>query len=209
MKNFVNHWYTISLILAILIIPIIIFAPLDFTQKILLALIVCILLHFFEEFGFPGGFPYIGMKVLMNSKEKNPAKWGANNLCSLFGNWGFMILIYFVPFFTDIKFFTLAAVLFTFLEFFMHVVLFNKKLKSIYNPGLLTALFGMTPISIYYFYETYGQNLYSFSEYILAIIWCIAVFIFCFRSPIYWKLGKISGYPFTKRSAFGLYAKNL
>lgn len=207
MKNFVNHWYTVSLILAIIILPIIIFAPLDFTQKILLALIVCILLHFFEEFGFPGGFPYLGMKVLMKSEEKNPAKWGANNLCSLFGNWGFMILIYVLPLIvTNIKFFTLAAVLFTFLEFFMHIVLFNVSLKTFYNPGLITAVFGMTPITIYYFYETYGQNLYSFSDYILALIWCIAVFMFSFRSPLYWKLGKISGYPFTKRTAFGFYA---
>ena len=206
MKNFVNHWFTASLILAIIIFPIIIFAPLDFTQKILIALIVCILLHFFEEFGFPGGFPYLGMKILMKSNEKNPAKWGANNLCSLFGNCGFMFLIYIVPFFTEIKFFTLAAILFTFLEFFMHVVLFNVSLKTFYNPGLITAVFGMTPITIYYFYETYGQNLYNFLDYIFAFAWCIAVFMFCFRSPLYWKLGKISGYPFTKRSAFGLYA---
>lgn len=206
-KNFVNRWQVVSLILAVILVPIIILSPLEFTQKILLSLIVCILLHFFEEFGFPGGFPYVGVKVLLNSNETNPRKWGANNLNSLFGNWGFMLLIYVVPLvITEIKFLTLAAILFSFLEIFMHAILFNVKLRTLYNPGLFTALFGMIPISIFYFYETYGQGLYDISDYIFAFVWCMAVFRFCFRSPLYWKLGKLPGYPFTKRSALGLYA---
>ena len=204
MKNFVNHWATISLVAAVFVALIINFFSFNFTQNILLALIVCLLLHFFEEFGFPGGFPYVGMKVLMNSTEKNPARWGANNLNSLFGNWSFLFLIYILPLlFPSIKFLTLAAVLFAFLEFFMHAILFNRKLKTFYNPGLVTAVFGMTPIAIYYLMSVRGQNLYAWSDYIVALVWCVAVFIFCFRSPIYWKLGKKIGYPFTKRAAFG------
>ena len=204
MKSFVNHWATISLALAVIVALIINFASFNFTQNILLALIVCLLLHFYEEFGFPGGFPYVGMKVLMNSKEKNPARWGANNLNSLFGNWGFLFLVYVLPLIIpSIRFLTLAAILFSFLEFFMHAILFNRKLKTFYNPGLITAVFGMTPIAIYYLVSTHGQNLYAWQDYIIAFIWCIAVFIFCFRSPIYWSLGKKSGYPFTKRAAFG------
>ena len=135
MKSFVNNWATISLILAVIVALIINFASFNFTQNILLALIVCLLLHFYEEFGFPGGFPYVGMKVLMNSKEKNPARWGANNLNSLFGNWGFLFLVYVLPLMIpSIRFLTLAAILFSFLEFFMHAILFNRKLKTFYNP---------------------------------------------------------------------------
>ena len=205
MKNFVNNWAAISLALAAVTALIVSFGDFDFTQTILLWLIVCLFLHFFEEFGFPGGFPYIGMKVLMNSREKNPARWGANNLNSLFGNWGFLFLVYVLPLFVpSVGFLTLAAILFSFLEFFMHVVLFNFKLKTFYNPGLFTAVFGLTPLAIYYLVATHGLNLYSGLDYIAALIWCAAVFAFCFRSPLYWALGRKIGYPFTKRAAFGL-----
>ena len=209
MKKFVNNWAITSLLLGLVLAVIINFAAFDFTQKTLLALIVFLLLHFYEEFGFPGGFPYVGIKVLMNSNEKNPARWGANNLNSLFGNWGFLFLVYVLPLIIpSVKFLTLAAVLFSFLEFFMHVILFNFKLKTFYNPGLITTVFGMTPIATYYLVSIYGQNLYSGSEYIFAFIWCIAVFMFCFRSPLYWHFGKKKGYPFTKRAAFGNFAFN-
>lgn len=204
MRNFVNQWAIISLVLGIILAVVTYFGDFDFTQKILLALIVCLFFHFYEEFGFPGGFPYVGMKVLMHSNEKNPARWGANNLNSLFGNWGFLILVYVLPLIIpSVRFLTLAAILFSFLEFFMHAVLFNFKLKTFYNPGLITAVFGMTPLAIYYLVSTYGQNLYTGFDYVTAFIWCIAVFTFCFRSPLYWSLGKKSGYPFTRRAAFG------
>ena len=35
--------------------------------KLLLAANCVLLLPFFEEFGWPGGFPWMGMKVLMGS----------------------------------------------------------------------------------------------------------------------------------------------
>lgn len=204
MKNFVNHWATISLALAAVVALVVTFGSFDFTQTILLLMIACLFLHFYEEFWFPGGFPYVGMKVLMNSREKNPARWGANNLNSLFGNWGFLLLVYVLPLLVpSVKVLTLAAILFSFLEFFMHVVLFNFKLKTLYNPGLFTAVFGLTPLAVYYLIETYGQNLYAWYEYPIAFIWCMAVFAFCFRSPLYWALGKKPGYPFTRRAAFG------
>ncbi|MBP3088384.1 HXXEE domain-containing protein [Corynebacterium sp. sy017] len=210
MKKFVNNWQIISIFLAVLTGILAIVGPWDFTQRIILALIVCLFLHFYEEFGFPGGFPYMGVKVLLGRDEQDPKKWDANNLNSIFGNWGFLILVYLLPLFLPgIRFLTLAAVIFAFLELFMHLILFNVKLRTFYNPGFVTAVFGMTPIAIYYFVHTSGQNLYHWYDYVLSFIWCIGVFFFCFRSPLYWKLGKKEGYPFTPQSAFGLELKNI
>lgn len=36
------------------------------------------------------------------------------------------------------------------------------------------------------------------------MMWFAAVFVFCFRSPLYWKLGDVPGYPLTEQTAFGL-----
>ena len=210
MKKFINHWHIVSVVLAAITALLAVIGPWDFTQRTILALIVCLFLHFYEEFGFPGGFPYIGVKVLMGSNETDPEKWGANNLNSIFGNWGFLVLVYLLPLLLPrVRFLSAAAIIFSFLELFMHLLLFNIKLKKIYNPGFITAVFGMTPITIYYFIKIAGQNLYQWYHYVIAFIWCMAVFFFCFRSPLYWHLGKKEGYPFTPRSAFGLELKNL
>ena len=69
-KKFINNWYNISVGLAAVSALIAIFVVDDMTQKLLWYAISIMFLHFFEEFGFPGGFPLMGMKVLMNSKEK-------------------------------------------------------------------------------------------------------------------------------------------
>ena len=210
MKAFVNHWGPISLVLAGVTAIIAIFGPWDFTQRVLLALITCMFLHFFEEFWFPGGFPYVGVKVMLGRDETDPKKWGANNLCSLFGNWGFLLVVYVLPLFLpQVRFLTLAAVMFAFLELFQHLLMFNVRLKRIYNPGLISAVFGMTPIAIYYFVSIAGTGLYAWYDFVIAIVWFVAAFLFFFRSPVYWKLGKVEGYDFTPRAAFGPELKNI
>lgn len=63
-----------------------ILVPMADVTRLLLAANMVLLLHFFEEFGWPGGFPYMGMKVLMGSNEMDPSKWNVNNLSSMYGN---------------------------------------------------------------------------------------------------------------------------
>ena len=75
MKRLVNSWYNVSLGLAVVSVLIAIFVAEDTIQKILWASIAILFLHFFEEFGFPGGFPLMGMRVLMKSKEPDSTKW--------------------------------------------------------------------------------------------------------------------------------------
>ena len=208
MKNtfakFVNHWFDISVFLAGFVALIAIFAPLTIVQKLLLASIITLFLHFFEEFGWPGGFAYMGVKLLLGSDEKDSAKWNSNNLSSMYGNWGFLLLIYVLPLFVPAaSVFTLAAMMFNFAELLMHLILFNVRLKQCYNPGLITAVFGLTPISLYYFTSVFDASMFVWYDYALAVLWFAFVFWLCFRSPLYWWLGKKEGYPFTKRTAFG------
>lgn len=205
MKKFVNNWQNISLALGILIGAYAFLFVEEITQNLLLLSIAVLFLHFFEEFGFPGGFPLMGMKVLMNSKEKDSTKWNCNNLNSMFGNWGFLFLIYILAvLLPEIKILTLAAMLFSFAELFMHLLLFNVKLKTFYNPGMVTGVFMLTPIAIYYFANVYDGNLFVWYDYIFAVAWFAVVFWFSFRSPLYWGLGKLKGYKLSKQSAYGL-----
>ena len=177
----------------------------ELVQKLLPATIAILFLHFFEEFGFPGGFPWMGMKVLMGSKEMNSTKWNYNNLNSMFGNWSFLLPVYAAALvLPDVHFLLLAAMIFSLLELVMHLILFNVKQRTIYNPGLVTGVFGLAPISIYYFVNVFDKNFYVWSDYILAPLWCVVVFWFSFRSPLYWGLGKLKGYKLTAQSAYGV-----
>ena len=147
----------------------------------------------------------MGMKVLMGSDEMDSTKWNCNNLSSMFGNWGFLFLLYFLPLMLpDIRFLMLSAMMFLFAEVFMHLLLFNLKLRNFYNPGFITAIFGMSPIGIYYFANVFDSSFYLRYDYVIAVGWFIAVFMFYFRSKLYWGLGKKDDYALTDQSAYGI-----
>ena len=204
MKKIINHWYDVSVYLAGMTALIVVFLPFDTTQKNLLASIVIMFLHFFEEFGFPGGFPLMGMKALMNSDETDSTKWDCNNLSSMFGNWGFLLLLYVLPLLLpNVRFLTLSAMLFLFMEVLMHLVFFPIRLKTFYNAGQITAVLGLGVIGCLYFLTAFDAQLFVWYDYILAVVWFIVVFLFSFRSKLYWNLGKKEGYALTEQTAYG------
>lgn len=205
MKGIINHWHYVSVYLAGATALTAILGTFDFTTELLLAAITMFFLHFFEEFGFPGGFPLMGMKVLMGSEEMDSTKWDCNNLSSMFGNWGFLLLVYGLPLLLpEVRFMTLAAMLFLFAEVLMHLLLFNLRLKSFYNPGMITGVFGMGAIGAYYFLNVFAAASFLWYDYILAVVWFVAVFMFCFRSKLYWSLGRKQGYALSDQSAYGI-----
>ena len=204
-RKIINNWYNVSVLLALMSALVAIFVADDIVQRVLWASIAILFLHFFEEFGFPGGFPLMGVRILLGSHEMNSEKWDCNNLNSMFGNWSFLLLIYVLPLIlSDVRFLTLAAMIFSILELIMHLVLFNVKQKTIYNPGAVTAIFGLAPIAIYYFAEVFDRNFFVWSDYVAAVAWSAVVFWFSFRSPLYWHLGRMRGYKLSRRTAYGI-----
>ncbi len=204
MKNIINHWYDVSVFLAGLTALLAVFLPLGTVQKYLLAAIVIMLLHFFEEFGFPGGFPLMGMQALMHSDETDSTKWDCNNLSSMFGNWGFLLLLYVLPLLLpDVRFLTLSAMLFLFMEVLMHLVFFPLRLKTFYNAGQVTAVLGLGVIGCHYFLTAFDARAFAWYDWPLAVVWFVAVFLFSFRSKLYWGLGRKAGYALTEQTAYG------
>lgn len=199
-REFLSSWYWIAVYIAAAFVLILILGDWDVREKMLLGSSFFIFLHFFEEFGFPGGFPYIGMKVELRISDMDPRNWPLNQVNALFGNFCFAILVYLLPLFLpDVRFLTLAAAIFAFAEVLMHLIVFNIALKTWYNPGLLTAVFGLLPISLFYFSKIWGQHLYHWEDAALAILWIAFNYWLAFRSPIYKKLGKMSDrYAFTE-----------
>lgn len=208
MKKFVNNWHHISVYLGGVTAVLAVLLPIGIVQKLLLISVAILFLHFYEEFGWPGGFPYMGVKVLLGKDEPDPSKWNCNHLSSMFGNWFFLVTVYLLPvFLPSVRFLTIGALMFNFAELLMHLVLFNVRLKAWYNAGLITALFGLAPISFYYFFVVFDPATFLWYDYAIAVVYFAVIFWFCFRSPFYWSLGKKSGYEFSEQSAFGPFRK--
>lgn len=205
LRKLVNHWHEVSVFLAAAVAVCAVLFVEDPVQKCLFAAVCAMLAHFYEEFGFPGGFPLMGMRVLMGSDEPDSTKLRCNNLSSMFGNWTALLLLYIVPLLLPgVRFLTLSAMLFLFAEVLMHLVLFNVRQRSLYNPGMVTGVLLMGTIGLYYFLNVFDASILAWWDWALAIIWFVAVFAFCFRSPLYWNLGDKPGFPLTDQTAFGI-----
>jgi len=204
MKRIVNNWHYISVYIAAALFLIVAFLITDPLQKVLLSSAAVLSLHFFEEFGWPGGFPFLGMKVMMNSTETDSTKWNCNNLNSMYGNWLSLLLIYILPvFLPKVRFLVMGAMFLSVAELMGHLIVFNVKQKTLYNPGAVTAIFGLVPIACYYFLNLYDPAQFVWYDYALGFVWFAGIFYLCFRSPLYWNLGKKPGYPLTDHSAYG------
>ncbi len=205
MKKIVNNWHWISVYLAGATALVAILVPMNEVTQLLLAAISLLFLHFFEEFGWPGGFPWMGVKVLLGSNEMDSTKWDCNNLSSMFGNWGFLFMVYVLPIiFPDVRFFTLSAMIFLFAEVLMHLIMFTIRLKTLYNAGLVTTI-GLGVIGCCYFFgKSFDADMFQWYDYVLAVVWFGVNFLFFFRSKLYWNLGKKPGYELTEQSAFGV-----
>lgn len=102
------------------------------------------------------------------------------------------------------RFLLFGAVVLSVGEIIMHLLLFNIRLKQFYNPGLVTGLFGIGTVVVIYLISAFDPGLYVWYDYFLGVVYFFASFLFCYRSPMYWSLGRIKGYPLSDRSAYGL-----
>ncbi|WP_195999759.1 HXXEE domain-containing protein [Clostridium sp. 1001271B_151109_B4] len=203
MKKSIKSWYYISVYIASMFALILAVGEWTLREKTLLISLVFIFLHFFEEFGFPGGFPWIGMKVEKNINDTNPKNWPFNQIAAMFGNVWFAVVVYLLPLFLPkVRFLTLAVILFAFAEVLMHLIVFNIALKSWYNPGLFTSIFGLLPVSVFYLSKTFGMHIYTGTDFIIALVWIVFNYWVAFRSPIFKRLIKMPDYEFTTEEVY-------
>ncbi|WP_099468076.1 HXXEE domain-containing protein [Konateibacter massiliensis] len=176
MRLFCRHWYNIGLMVAIGAVAYlaIFWGQLDMLVRLQLMSFATILIHQFEEYGFPGGEPAIMNIVLQNSKI--PDRYPLNQFSAMLTNVSAAYTCYLLPvFFPNIIWLGLMPMLFGFSQFIVHVIITNKKMKSLYNPGLGAVVLLHYPIGIYYIYYIVSNDLVKSSDWIIAIIYTIAI----------------------------------
>ena len=194
-----RHWHDIGLFSAMVAGVYLIFAwnELVLLQKLLLLNFIAVLLHQFEEYSWPGGFPAVANMVLMRSAK--PDRYPLNQNSSMVANLIFAYGFYLLPvFFPNVIWLGLAPVLIGLtMQFIGHVIYVNMKLRSFYSPGAAATVFGHIPIGVIYIYYILANNIVNLWGWLLAVVY-MTVFFFLNFFIIEQKLlgDKNSPYPF-------------
>ena len=141
-------------------------------QRVMLGYMFLFTLHEWEETRFPGGFSDLMIKFF--GVKTTPEQLSAAHIPVAV----LLLVITFVPFFTQIKAAALVPVYLGLFETFIHVVGIKlHKMKKPYTPGLVTALMlGAASVCVI---VTFSKNhLLSSSEY----VWGIPLTMACFAT---------------------------
>ncbi|MEX3617099.1 HXXEE domain-containing protein [Paenibacillus glucanolyticus] len=211
MKFHSRNWYYIGGILFVIMSFVMGFFGDGVSQieKILIFSFMSLLVHQFEEYGLPGGFPAF-FNVIMNGEKEAPDRYPQNSQLAMVVN---VVLAY--PFymaaiiFPDAIWLGLATMYFGFSQILMHGIVMNRKLKSFYNPGLAASIFLHGPIGVYYTWYVTTHDLAGTWDYIAGIIAMIAAAVIIVALPIKLFSSRQAKYPFSQEEMerFGMSEK--
>jgi Protein of unknown function with HXXEE motif len=200
MKFVRRHWYSLGLISAAVAAGWLALGwqEISWTQRLLAMNFIALLLHQFEEYGWPGGEPAIMNIVLQKSDEptRYPLNQNAAMVTNLVAAYGFYLLPVFLP---NVIWFGLAPVLFGFGQFIVHGIYTPRKLGSFYNPGLAAVILLHFPIGGLYIYDVYSNNLITGLDWGIGVAYLVAFMFFGVAKATYsWMADRNSPYPFAE-----------
>ncbi len=172
MRLFRNHWYDIALVLAIAVLVWQAFAGYTGVRLALLLNLVAIFLHQFEEYRLPGGEPWILNEAFQRRggpADVYPLNQGNAAFMNVFA-WPFYALPAFIP---DVVWVGLAPVLVGFAQLLVHGIINNRRLKTLYNPGLAAVALGHVPVGIWYLVLVYQQNLITGWDWLWGTLYAV------------------------------------
>ncbi len=196
-----RHWHDLGLISVMVAGAYLIFAwnEIVLLQKLLLLNFIAVLIHQFEEYSWPGGFPAVANIVLMPSLKLDRIMTPLNQNSSMVTNLIFAYGFYLLPvLFPNVIWLGLAPVLVGLtIQFIGHVIYVNIKLRTFYSPGAAAVVFGFVPIGVIYIYHIIANNMLNLWGWLLAVVY-MTVFVFLDFYIIEQKLlgGKNPPHPF-------------
>src|SRR5215472_7955520 len=200
-----RNWYYMGAILFVALSFLMGFWGSNFSriQVILIFSFMAMLVHQFEEYAYPGGFPAIA-NIAMFGEKNVPERYPLNaNQClisNVFLTYPFYIAAIFLP---NIIWLGLAQVGLGLFQLLAHGIVVPVRLRSLYNPGLGTVVFLFCPIGIYYIWYVTTNHLASTGDGVLGVIATILAAIVLFLLPILLLRSKESKYPFAEAEMYG------
>lgn len=198
MKTLRRNWYNIGGIIAILsaIFLFFIWNDLSVLQRLLFLNFIAVLIHQYEEYGFPGGEPAIMNMAIQPSST--PDRYPLNQNSAMIINVGAAFILYLIPvFFPNVIWLGIAQVLFGLPQFIIHGIITPKKLGQFYNPGLGAVILLHFPIGTYYLYYIHVNHLVTTWDWIFAVTYLAAfTYVTVIKMTYSWLADKDSPYKF-------------
>lgn len=172
MKFFRRHWYNIGGIVALAALTclMVFWNQMDILVRLQLMSFIAILVHQYEEYGFPGGEPAIMNMALQNSDI--PDRYPLNQNSAMITNVLVTYTVYLLPvFFPHVIWLGLAPIVMGMVQFIVHGIATNIKMKSIYNPGLGAVVFLHFPIGIYYIWYITANRLAQGTDWLFGFVY--------------------------------------
>jgi hypothetical protein len=183
--QFRRHWHDVGLLSALVagIYLVVAWGDLDDLQRLLLLNFIVVLLHQFEEYSWPGGFPAVANLILMPAMG-SLSRWlkPLNQLSSAVANCVFAYVFYLLPvFFPHTIWLGLAPVLVGLvIQTAGHCFLVNYRIRSLYSPGVATTVFGFIPVGGAYIYHIQANSLATASDWLAALGYMVVAVLLIF-----------------------------
>ena len=140
--------------------------------------------HQFEEYAFPGGFPMVMNMAFMGETEV-PDRYPLNKKSAFVCNVGFMYPVYILGIiFSSQLWLGLAIVLMGVAQIFVHGIAFNKKMGTIYNPGMASIIFLFIPLCAIYIRFAVSSGDLAWWHWLIAAVLQPVLGMGCLMAPI-------------------------
>ena len=193
------HWFDVGIALAAITgVFVLLIRPSGLILLLWLSLIT-LFLHQFEEYRYPGYFPGMMNTVMFSSKQ--PDRYPLNPQIALIVNVIVGWLFYFLAaIFNEMAIWLgIATVLVSVGNFIAHTFLFNIKGRTIYNPGMITAIVLFLPLSVYIFSFMIQINVASPLDWLVGILLGIVLNVIGVIKMVDWLKDENTPYVFPSR----------
>jgi hypothetical protein len=193
------HWFDVGVALAAVVGAFLLVTHPTGLALLLWLSLITLFLHQFEEYHYPGYFPGMLNSVLFSSRQ--PDRYPLNAQTSLIVNVIVGWLCYFLAavFSDKVVWLGIATILVSIGNILAHTFLFNIKGRTVYNPGMLTALVFFLPLSVFFFSWVVQHHAASTLDWIFGIILGIALNYIGVIKIVDWMKDPNTPYVFTAR----------
>lgn len=198
--NFMRlHWFDVGLALAFVTGGIAFLGHLAPISLLLWLSLISLFLHQFEEYRYPGYFPGMMNTVMFSSKQ--PDRYPLNTNTSFIVNVciGWLSYLLAAIFAEKAIWLGIATILVSAGNFIAHTFLFNIKGKTLYNPGMFTAIILFAPIAVYFGYLVIQGRFATPLDWVVGVILGIVLNYVGILKMIDWLKDEDTEYIFPER----------
>jgi len=199
--NFLRlHWFDVGLALAFVTGGIVFSSNLAPLSLLLWLSLISLFLHQFEEYRYPGYFPGMTNTVMYSSKQPDryPLNTNTSFIVNVLIGWLSYLLAAVIA--EKALWLGIATMLISVSNFVVHTFVFNIKGKTLYNPGMLTAIILFLPIAVYFGYLILQGHEATFIDWLVGIILGIALNFIGILKMIDWLKDENTKYIFPAKS---------